>query len=456
MAQIVYLLSNPVLWLVFAGLVLALVGLAWRLRLRWRPAWLLRVLLVGLTLVGIFWPDNPHSTAGQVTPRTVLVVDQSDSLENGSRLQAWQQAMQWQAGAEDRLVVAFGAQAEAVAPLAAAKGGVPLPPRELDGRASDIAGALRLAGSLLGVTPGKMILASDGRAALPGAVEQAAVELARQGHQLDTLPLPGRPAAQDLAVGSLSVPAKLWSGTSFDVLAPVYGAQAAPTEQAAPAEQAAPTEQAAQVSLWIDGREAGIEAEVMGALAGQAGQPRPTASTCPRCRPGLPHWKFGLPGTRGKTPTDRIIRPQTHSRTTMPRSAWCRCSPPHRCCLSRHRPERQRWNALLAHWPSATFRWQCRDRMHLPTGLAQLQTYGVIILHNLLSSQLSGEQLAALQIFVARRAGGLVVLGGRNSYLLGGYQGTRLEPMLPVKLEPPPRWSAHRWCFNWCWTARRA
>jgi uncharacterized membrane protein len=75
----------------------------------------------------------------------------------------------------------------------------------------------------------------------------------------------------------------------------------------------------------------------------------------------------------------------------------------------------------------------------IPTDLQGLQSYRVIFLHNLLSSQLRQEQILSLQVFVSRLAGGVVFLGGRNSYTLGGYNNTPLEPLLPVRLEPPPR-----------------
>ncbi|HEX7599218.1 MAG TPA: VWA domain-containing protein, partial [Polyangia bacterium] len=75
----------------------------------------------------------------------------------------------------------------------------------------------------------------------------------------------------------------------------------------------------------------------------------------------------------------------------------------------------------------------------LPTSLDELGKYKVILLSNFLSNLLSDEQMISLQVFVSNRAGGLIFLGGRNSYSLGGYKGSLLEPLLPVKLEPPPR-----------------
>jgi hypothetical protein len=54
--------------------------------------------------------------------------------------------------------------------------------------------------------------------------------------------------------------------------------------------------------------------------------------------------------------------------------------------------------------------------------LTGLDKYRVIFVHNLLAKSFSAEQIAALELFVAERGGGLVFLGGRYSYTLGGYK----------------------------------
>jgi Mg-chelatase subunit ChlD len=47
--------------------------------------------------------------------------------------------------------------------------------------------------------------------------------------------------------------------------------------------------------------------------------------------------------------------------------------------------------------------------------------------------------MIAIEEFVRGLGRGLVVMGGRDSYLPGGYEGTPLERLLPLLLEPPPR-----------------
>ena len=76
---------------------------------------------------------------------------------------------------------------------------------------------------------------------------------------------------------------------------------------------------------------------------------------------------------------------------------------------------------------------------NLPVELPSLTQYRVIFLNNFLASKLQPEQALALNLYVKRLGGGLIFLGGRNSYTLGGYKNSIFEHMLPVKLEPPPR-----------------
>jgi uncharacterized membrane protein len=47
--------------------------------------------------------------------------------------------------------------------------------------------------------------------------------------------------------------------------------------------------------------------------------------------------------------------------------------------------------------------------------------------------------MRALKDFVQQLGRGLVFTGGRNAFTLGGYRDTILEPIMPVRLEPPPR-----------------
>jgi uncharacterized membrane protein len=62
--------------------------------------------------------------------------------------------------------------------------------------------------------------------------------------------------------------------------------------------------------------------------------------------------------------------------------------------------------------------------------------YRSIILNNVPHAALPGAFADALPEFV-RAGGGLIMVGGNKSFGLGGYIGTMVEPILPVKLVPP-------------------
>jgi uncharacterized membrane protein len=69
-----------------------------------------------------------------------------------------------------------------------------------------------------------------------------------------------------------------------------------------------------------------------------------------------------------------------------------------------------------------------------PPDAASLFTYDAIVLANVAASQLTTAQLESTREFVARRGGGLLVLGAR-SFLRGGLVGTPVEDALPVTLD---------------------
>ncbi len=70
----------------------------------------------------------------------------------------------------------------------------------------------------------------------------------------------------------------------------------------------------------------------------------------------------------------------------------------------------------------------------LPLGLAPLSTYDSIVLANISAADLADERMAHVQSYVRDLGGGLIVIGGPNSYGVGGYFDTPLEETLPVEM----------------------
>ena len=73
----------------------------------------------------------------------------------------------------------------------------------------------------------------------------------------------------------------------------------------------------------------------------------------------------------------------------------------------------------------------------LPTRPEDLDGVSSVVLVNVPASQLTEQQMQALQDFVKSFGGGLVALGGAASFGMGDYGGTPLEHALPVISQPP-------------------
>ncbi len=70
-----------------------------------------------------------------------------------------------------------------------------------------------------------------------------------------------------------------------------------------------------------------------------------------------------------------------------------------------------------------------------PKTREELFRYRALILGSVEASFFTHDQLDMIADFVSQRGGGLLVLGGRNAFAQGGYQGTRLAEALPVFLD---------------------
>ena len=70
-----------------------------------------------------------------------------------------------------------------------------------------------------------------------------------------------------------------------------------------------------------------------------------------------------------------------------------------------------------------------------PRTREKLFRYRALILGSVEASFFTHDQLDMIADFVSRRGGGLLVLGGRNAFAEGSYQGTRLSEALPVFMD---------------------
>lgn len=69
----------------------------------------------------------------------------------------------------------------------------------------------------------------------------------------------------------------------------------------------------------------------------------------------------------------------------------------------------------------------------IPADLADLQNYELIILSNVPATSLSMRQMDVMRTYVQDLGGGLIMIGGDQSFGLGGYYKTTVEEILPVR-----------------------
>ncbi|GAB5493298.1 MAG: VWA domain-containing protein [Phototrophicaceae bacterium] len=72
---------------------------------------------------------------------------------------------------------------------------------------------------------------------------------------------------------------------------------------------------------------------------------------------------------------------------------------------------------------------------NLPADVSALAVYESVIIANVPALEISPQQMTRLQSYVRDLGGGLVFIGGPNSYGPGGYYQTTLEEMLPVETQ---------------------
>lgn len=68
-----------------------------------------------------------------------------------------------------------------------------------------------------------------------------------------------------------------------------------------------------------------------------------------------------------------------------------------------------------------------------PENLAELQNYDLLVLSNVPATSLSLRQMEVARTYVRDLGGGLIMLGGDQSFGLGGYYKSSLEEILPVR-----------------------
>lgn len=259
---------------------------------------------------------------------------------------------------------------------------------------TDIAQALRTAGALVrGQGPARLVLVSDGQATT-GNLESALKALG--GMPVDVVPLDGQPAPPAVVLESLDVPRYVRASDSFDATLSVGSTGSANTSL--------------QVS--IDGKLLKDQPVALG--------PGHTQMTLTLSIDGLGFHRIRI--TSGSTSVEGFVT----------------VKPPEHVMVVEERPGESAGilAALKGSGSPGTF--EVRPPGAIGS-LSQLEPYDAVVLANVSATSFTLDQQRTLRTFVQERGRGLVALGGQTSFVLGDYEGSVLEQVLPVLSSIPPR-----------------
>jgi uncharacterized membrane protein len=270
---------------------------------------------------------------------------------------------------------------------------------------TDLAEAMRLGLALFPAdTARRMVILSDGRQTV-GNAEEVARLAAATGVQIDYVALSGTASAQpvvgpEMLVSKVDVPATANQGERFDLTATLYSSY---------------SDGQAEVRVLSGGRviyrrdvilQQGDTSEVFEIVAPNAGFVDFQVVVDPR------------------TPDTFYQNNQLSAFTEV-------VGPPRVLLVASDSREIEPLQAVLEH---SGLQVDVKDPHDLPIGLAALSSYDSIVLANVSATDLTQDRMTYLQAYVRDLGGGLIVIGGPDSYGVGGYFQTPLEETLPVEM----------------------
>jgi Mg-chelatase subunit ChlD/uncharacterized membrane protein len=388
-------------WVLVALLVVLAVELYLSFRARgvplrqWRLGLVARGLIVGLIVLALV--DPPISSgSGDVT--TVFVVDVSDSMSEAAKgaARAWVDSALTESDDNQWAIVEFGADARVGTPVGtepyrAARG--------VETEATNLARGLRLGESLLtGETRQRIVLVSDGRANT-GDLQAELDRLETLGVVVDVHTVTAT-TVTDAAVSGVDLPSSVNTGETFDVTVEVLSTITG--EATVELSEGSDVVGEQQVSLVPGPNYVTFSAE-----AGESGLQQFTA--------------------RVRMTGDAVEENDAHRAGVEVRG------PASVMILEGGADKGQILEDALVARGLEVERLGIED---MP-GLQQLSVHRAVVLVDVNARDMSGEKFETLDTFVRDLGRGLVVVGGTNSFGLGGYRDTALEALLPVDSEAP-------------------
>lgn len=371
------------------------------------PGLVLRLLILALVILSLAGAQLVRAVDDLAV---VFLVDVSDSMgpENVAAAEQFIREATATMGTNDRAgVILFGGNALVEQPLRSLESGEALPPfaSQPTRIATDLAGAIRLGLALLPPDAARrLVILSDGAATTSNTVEAARLAAAA-GVSIDALH-PARPAATaEIALRDVRAPARVNQGETFRL--------------EVSAESAAATE----AILRVLGDGIVVYEEPVRLQPG-------TNNLIVRLRAGDPAFA-----------RYRVQLVPTGAADTYPQNnelaAFTEIVGPPRALVVADQSDEVVDEA--AHLIAALEASGIPIDRVTPADLAptpgDLAGYAAVVLVNVNARDLSPRKMEALQTYTRDLGGGLVVVGGPDSYGVGGYFGTPLEEALPVTMQ---------------------
>lgn len=362
---------------------------------QWRAGLTVRAVLVGLILAALV---NPVFTSNSDDVTTVFVVDVSDSMREPGKdsARAWVESAMTDAGAARWAVVEFGSDARVGTPV----GTDPYRrARGIDTEATSLARGLRLGESILtGDTRQRLVLVSDGRGNT-GDLQAEIDRLKTLGVVIDVHTVTGIEVT-DAAIGGVDMPTAVNEGESFEATVEVLST--------------------------ISGNATVEVSDDSGVVGSQSITlvPGPNYVTFPfeAGTAGLSHFTAQVNMTG-----DSVDENDSHRAAVEVRG-------PASVLILEGVTDNGRIleEALVARGLQV----QRAPVAEMPA-LQEMAVHRSVVLVDVSARELSDEKVALLNTFVRDIGRGMVVVGGTQSYGLGGYRDTPLEALLPVDSEAP-------------------
>ncbi|HRO91877.1 MAG TPA: VWA domain-containing protein, partial [Promineifilum sp.] len=390
-------------------------GLVWPRRPGARPlsGWAglaLRLVIVALVVLSLAGAQRVRAVDGLAV---VFLVDVSDSMgpENAAAAEQFVRDAVTQMGPDDRAaVVLFGANALVEQPL---RDAAELPPFASQPAriATDLAAAIRLGLALLPPDAARrLVILSDGADTVggPARVGEAARVAAASGVSIDTIHLSRPPAEGEIVLRSVRAPARVGQGESFRL------------------EVSAESAAAGEALLRVLGDGSVIHEETV------------------RLQPGANNFAIRLQAGDPAFARYRVQLSPLGAGDVYPQNnelaAFTEIVGQPRVLVVAADVDKEGQPvdeaAQLAEALAASgLIVERATPAALSPDLGDLADYAAVVLVNVNARDLSPRKMTALQTYTRDLGGGLVVVGGPDSYGVGGYFGTPLEEVLPVEMQ---------------------